>query len=277
MMSNKLKLQIAAVVSALGGSAFAASSVTYDFQSSAVGDLFTDNGVAGWSQDTTNPKAFGQTFPLAYVAATNFGGGSSVSAHLGTQQSNTPDNADTTLTGSLSSLDPIYNMVNVSFNLAVLDDSADSYEGRDAFNVALTTASGAQAATIGLSPSATSNEVWDIAVGINGSTSTTPYTISANSGYTFFIESKNNVTHFLYGPDGASFANGNKIGLGSLNGKVTSLNSITGIAFEHDPLSPVGTSAHTLAFDNVSVQIPEPSSSLLMVLSAGLIAIRRRR
>ena len=276
-MSNKINLHLAAVVAAFGGSAFAASSVTYDFQSSAAGDLFADGGVAGWSQDTTNPKAFGQTFPLAYVAATNFGGGSSVSAHLGTQQSNTPDNADTTLTGSLSSLDPIYNMVSVSFNLAVLDDSADSYEGRDAFNVALTTASGAQAATIGLSPSATSNEVWDIAVGINGSTSTTPYTISANSGYTFFIESKNNVTHFLYGPDGASFANGNKIGLGSLNGKVTSLNSITGIAFEHDPLSPVGTSAHTLAFDNVSVQIPEPSSSLLMVLSAGLIAIRRRR
>ena len=276
-MSNKINLHLAAVVAAFGGSAFAASSVTYDFQSSVAGDLFADGGVAGWSQDTTNPKAFGQTFPLAYVAATNFGGGSSVSAHLGTQQSNTPDNADTTLTGSLSSLDPIYNMVSVSFNLAVLDDSADSYEGRDAFNVALTTASGAQAATIGLSPSATSNEVWDIAVGINGSTSTTPYTISANSGYTFFIESKNNVTHFLYGPDGASFANGNKIGLGSLNGKVTSLNSITGIAFEHDPLSPVGTSAHTLAFDNVSVQIPEPSSSLLMVLSAGLIAIRRRR
>ena len=227
MMSNKINLHLAAVVAAFGGSAFAANSVTYDFQSSAAGDLFADSGVAGWSQDTTNPTAFGQTFPLAYIAATNFGGGSSVSAHLGTQQSNTPDNADTTLTGSLSSLDPIYNMVSVSFNLAVLDDSADSYEGRDAFNVALTTASGAQAATIGLSPSATSNEVWDIAVGINGSTSTTPYTISANSGYTFFIESKNNVTHFLYGPDGASFANGNKIGLGSLNGKVTSLNSIT--------------------------------------------------
>ncbi|MDC0324476.1 PEP-CTERM sorting domain-containing protein [Akkermansiaceae bacterium] len=274
MMSNKLKLQIAAVVSALGGSAFAASSVTYDFQSSAAGDLFTDSGVAGWSQDTTNPKAFGQTFPLAYVAATNFGGGSSVSAHLGTQQSNTPDNADTTLTGSLSSLDPIYNMVNVSFNLAVLDDSADSYDGRDNFNIALTDASGAQAATIGFTPSAGNNEVWDIAVGVNGSTSTTPQTISANSGYSFYIESRDNLTTFSYG---AGDGSGLRIGLGSFNEKVTSLNSITGIAFEHDPLSPVGTSAHTLAFDNVSVQIPEPSSSLLMVLSAGLIAVRRRR
>jgi hypothetical protein len=274
MMSNKLKLQIAAVVSALGGSAFAASSVTYDFQSSAAGDLFTDSGVAGWSQDTTNPKAFGQTFPLAYVAATNFGGGSSVSAHLGTQQSNTPDNADTTLTGSLSSLDPIYNMVSVSFNLAVLDDSADSYEGRDNFNIALTDASGAQAATIGLTPTTGNNEVWNIAVGVNGSTSTTPQTISANAGYNFYIESRDNLTTFSYG---AGDGSGLRVGLGSFNEKVTSLNSITGIAFEHDPLSPVGTSAHTLAFDNISVQIPEPSSSLLMVLSAGLIVIRRRR
>jgi hypothetical protein len=274
MMSNKINLHLAAVVAAFGGSAFAASSVTYDFQSSAAGDLFADSGVAGWSQDTTNPKAFGQTFPLAYVAATNFGGGSSVSAHLGTQQSNTPDNADTTLTGSLSSLDPIYNMVSVSFNLAVLDDSADSYDGRDNFNIALIDASGAQAATIGLTPTASNNEVWDIAVGVNGSTSTTPQTISANSGYSFYIESRDNLTSFSYG---AGDGSGLRIGLGSFDEKVTSLNSITGIAFEHDPLSPVGTSAHTLAFDNVSVQIPEPSSSLLMVLSAGLIAIRRRR
>jgi hypothetical protein len=277
-MFRKRSLRLSSVIVPLVGSAIAATpavtSLSYDFESSTSGDLFTGGGVAGWSQDTTNLQAFGQTFPLAYVAPTNFGGGSSVSAHLGTQQSNTPDNADTTLTGDLSSLDPIYNMVNVSFNLAVLDDSADSYEGRDAFNVALTDASGAQAATIGFTPSAGSNEVWDIAVGINGSTSTTPQTISANSGYTFYIDSRDNLTTFSYG---AGDASGLKIGLGTFNEKVTSLNSLTGITFEHDPLSDPGTSAHTLAFDNVSVQIPEPSSSLLMVLSAGLIAIRRRR
>jgi hypothetical protein len=274
-MFSRLSIQLSAVIAPLVGSAIAANSVTYDFQSSAAGDLFTGGGVSGWSQDTTNLTAFGQTYPLAYIAATNFGGGSSVSAHVGTQRSNTPDNADTTLTGSLASLDPAYNKVNVSFNLAILDDSADSFEGRDAFNVALTDASGAQAATIGFTPSVGSNEVWDIAVGINGSTSTTPQTISANSGYTFYIDSRDNLTSFSYG---AGDGSGLKIGLGTFNDeKVTSLNSLTGITFEHDPLSPAGTSAHTLAFDNVSVQIPEPSSSLLMVLSAGLIAIRRRR
>ncbi|MDA7626994.1 hypothetical protein N8672_03060, partial [Akkermansiaceae bacterium] len=130
-MSHKFGLRLSSFLVPLVGSAFAANSVTYDFESSTSGDLFDGGGVTGWSQDTSNPSAFGQTFPLAYVAATNFGGGSSNSAHLGTQVANTPDNADTTLTGDLSSLDPIYNMLNVSFNMAVLDDSADSFEGRD--------------------------------------------------------------------------------------------------------------------------------------------------
>jgi hypothetical protein len=274
-MKNKISYPFSVLVS-LAGSAFAANSLTYDFNSSVANDKFEGGGVAGWSQDTPNPSAFGNPFPLAYVAATNFqnGEGLSNSAHLGTQRANTSNNADTTLTGDLSSLDPIYNMMNVSFNMAILDDNTDSYEGRDNFNVALTDASGAQAATIGLSPNAGSNEKWDVSVGVNGSTSTTGYTISAQSSYNFYIESRDNLTSFSYG---AGDGSGLRIGLGSFNEKVTSLNSITGIAFEHDPLSPVGTSAHTLAFDNISVQIPEPSSSLLMVLSAGLIAIRRRR
>ncbi|MDB4490760.1 PEP-CTERM sorting domain-containing protein [bacterium] len=265
--------RLSLVLAPLVGSAIAANSVTYDFETSSSGDLFEAGGVSGWTQDTSNPTAFGQTFPLAYISATDFGGGSSNSAHLGTQVANTPDNADTTLTGDLSSLDPIYNMLNVSFNMAVLDDSADSFEGRDAFNVALTTAAGSQVATIGFNPNAGDNEVWDVSVGVNGSTSTTPQTISANSGYSFYISSRDNTTTFSYG---AGDGSGNIIGLGSFVA-ATSLNSITGITFEHDPLSEVGTSAHTLAFDNLTVQIPEPSSSLLMVLSAGLIAIRRRR
>jgi len=263
--------RLSLVLAPLVGSAIAANSVTYDFESSSSGDLFEASGVTGWSQDTSNPTAFGQTFPLAYISATDFGGGSSNSAHLGTQVANTPDNADTTLTGDLSSLDPIYNMLNVSFNMAVLDDSADSFEGRDAFNVALTTANGSQVATIGFTPKAGDNETWDVSVGVNGSTSTTPYQISANSGYSFYIQSRDSVTDFRIGPAG-----GISESMASFTA-ATSLNSVTGITFEHDPLSEVGTSAHTLAFDNLTVQIPEPSSSLLMVLSAGLIAIRRRR
>lgn len=248
----------------------AATSVTYNFESSASGDLFEGGGVPGWSQDIPNPTAFGQTFPLAYIATTDFGGGASLTAHLGTQFANTPDNADTVLTGDLSSLS-FYNTMSLSFNLAIVDDSADSFEGRDAFSVGLVNSAGSHIVTIGLTPVVGDNESWDLTVGTNGSTIATPYQVSANSAYGFFIDSDTTGTDFRFGPAG-----GNQVTIDTL-GAVGTLNTITGIAFEHDPLSPAGTSANTMIFDEVAVQIPEPSSSLLMVLSAGLVAIRRRR
>ena len=125
-----IKFSFSLILAPLVGSAIAANSLTYDFDTSSSDDLFTGGGVSGWSQDIANPSAFGETFPLAYVSATNFGDGSTSSAHLGTQRSNTPDNASTTLTGSLTSLTAggqqnaphIYNMVSVSFDVAVLDN-----------------------------------------------------------------------------------------------------------------------------------------------------------
>jgi len=283
-MTNKIGLSFCLMP--LVGIASAATQLNYDFDSSTSGDQFSGNGVSGWSQDIANPSAFGQTFPLAYVSATNFGGGSSNSAHLGTQFANTPNNASTTLTGDLTSLTAggqpnaghIYNMVNASFNLAVLDDSSDSFAGRDGFSVALTTDSGAEAATIGLSPTSGNNDSWDVSVGVNGSTSTTGATITANSAYRFYIESLDGSTTFKFeAADGTGNAWINTIDSGVVSPFTNTLNQVTGIAFSHDPLASVGTSANTLAFDEISVQIPEPSSSLLVVLSAGLIAFRRRR
>ena len=255
------------------GVAVASTSVTYDFDSSSVGDYFTNGGVPGWTQSNSNPTAFDKTFPLAYIASSNFGGGGSKAAHLGTQFANTPDNSDTIITGDLSSL-AVYNMMSVSLDMAVIDDSADAFLGRDAFSVALTTAAGAEAATIGFNPTTGNNEQWDVSVGVNGNTSTTGQVISAGSGYTFYIDSRDNTTSFSFS---AADGSGLTIGLGTINGIVTDLNSVTGISFEHDTLSGPGTSAHTMVIEDVSVQIPEPSSTLLMVLSAGLIAIRRRR
>jgi hypothetical protein len=283
-MTNKFGLSFCLMP--LVGIASAATQLNYDFESSSSGDQFSGNGVSGWSQDIANPSAFGQTFPLAYVSATNFGGGSSNSAHLGTQVANTPNNASTTLTGDLTSLTAggqanaghIYNMVNASFNLAVLDDSSDSFDGRDGFSVALTTASGAEAATIGLSPTSNNDDSWDVSVGVNGSTSTTGATITANSAYKFYIESLDGSTTFKFeAADGTGNTWINTIDSGVVSPFTNTLNQVTGIAFSHDPLGTAGSSANTLAFDEISVQIPEPSSSLLMVLSAGLIAIRRRR
>ena len=281
-MINKFGLTFCLVP--LVGIAGAANSLTYDFDSSSSGDLFSGSGVSGWSQDVANPAAFGQTTPLAYIAATNFGGGSSNSAHVGTQLGNTVNGVDTTLTGSLTSLAAgngthVYNMVSASFNVAVLDNSADSFTGRDGFSVALTTDAGAQAATVGFSPNGDDNDKWDVSVGVNGSTSTTGQTIDANSAYRFYIDSLDGATNFSFS---AADGSGLTIGLASINSGngsafTNTLNQVTGIAFTHDPIAGDGTSANTLAFDEISVQIPEPSSSLLMILSAGLIAIRRRR
>jgi hypothetical protein len=282
------KLSFSLILGPLVGSAIAANSLTYDFNSSSSGDLFAGGGVSGWSQDTANPNAFGETFPLAYVAATNLGSGPTSSAYLGTQRANTPGNESTTLTGSLTSLTAagdqqggphIYSMVSVSFDMAVLDNTADGFATRDGFSVALTTDAGGEAATIGFTPNSGDNDKWDVSVGVNGSTSTTGQTINANSAYKFYIDSKNGLTDFKFS---AADGSGLTIGLDSIvspfsSGFTTTLNSVTGIAFSHDPLGDPGSSANTLAFDNISVQIPEPSSSLLMVLSAGLIAIRRRR
>ena len=272
----------------LVGIASAATQLNYDFDSSSSGDLFSGSGVSGWSQDSANPSIGVQTFPLAYVSATNFGGGSSNSAPLGTQVANTPNNASTTLTGDLTSLTAggqanaghIYNMVNASFNLAVLDDSSDSFTGRDAFSVALTTDSGAEAATIGLSPTSGvgNSDSWDVSVTAGGTTSTTGGTITANSAYKFYIESLDGSTTFKFeAADGTGNSWINTIDSGVVSPFTATLNQVTGIAFSHDPLGTAGSSANTLAFDEILVQIPEPSSSLLMVLSAGLIAIRRRR
>ena len=283
-MTNKFGLSFCLMP--LVGIASAATQLNYDFESSSSGDQFSGNGVSGWSQDIANPSAFGQTFPLAYVSATNFGGGSSNSAHLGTQVANTPNNASTTLTGDLTSLTAggqanaghIYNLVNASFNLAVLDDSSDSFEGRDGFSVALTTASGAEAATIGLSPTSANDDTWDVSVTAGSTTSTTGGTITANSAYKFYIESLDGSTTFKFeAADGTGNTWINTIDSGVVSPFTNTLNQVTGIAFSHDPLGTAGSSANTLAFDEISVQIPEPSSSLLMVLSAGLIAIRRRR
>ncbi|MDA7879666.1 PEP-CTERM sorting domain-containing protein [Akkermansiaceae bacterium] len=291
-MINKFGLTFCLVpLVGIAGAATSASYdlTTYNFNSSSSGTLFSGGGVSGWSQNVANPEAFGETIPLAYIATTNFGGGSSSSGHVGTQRGNTLG-VDTTLTGSLTSLRAggpdsaqngthIYNMVSASFNVAVLDDSTDGFGGRDGFSVALTTGAGAQAATVGFSPNGDDDDKWDVSVGVNGSTSTTGQTIDANSAYRFYIDSLDGATNFSFS---AADGSGLTIGLASINSGnasafTSTLNQVTGIAFTHDPIADDGTSANTLAFDDISVQIPEPSSSLLMVLSAGLIAIRRRR
>jgi hypothetical protein len=272
-MKNRLFIASLSISAATMSACFGASSLVYDFESEGSGDLFK-GGVAGWSQDSNNLSAFGQTFPLGYISSTNFGSGVSNTGHLGTQFANTADNSSTTLTGALdvSGLDPV--APSVTLNLAILDNSADNFPGRDAFSVALTGGSGQELAVIEFSPTVGDDLVWDIAVGVNGAAATpTLAQVDVLAGYVFIMNFDTSGTSFLYGPSQGTTSpvlisdEGAVLNFGS---------SLSAIEMTHDPLAAVGTSANTLAFDNIVVTVPEPTSALFLLLGGVSLFSRRR-
>ena len=253
--------------------AFAATSVTYDFEveSNGVpqGDFFSDS-VTGWSQDTTNPSAFGDSFPLAYIFSTAFAGGASTNTgHLGTQFANLPDNSSTTVSGVVDL--PVTNALEVTLNLAIIDNTADAFAQRDAFSVALTNSASATIAQIDLTPTSGDDTSWDVSVGTGGAASATGSTITALNGYEFKIVF-GATTNFYFG--GA--VQGAVIGLGPALPAVPGISDLDAIAMTHNPLGLAGSSANTLAFDNIVVIIPEPSSAILAALGFSFLGRRRR-
>ena len=253
--------------------AFLSGAVVYDFELETSGDLF-ESEVAGWSQDSINPFAFGQTFPLAYVASTDFGFGSTNAGHLGTQFANTADNSSTTLTGLVNVSPEAGSIPRVTVNLAVLDDTSDSFAGRDAFSVALTDQTNQELASVGFTPTFGDDLSWDVSVSVNGAAPTvTLAQIDALAGYLFIMDFASSGTSFLYGPSQGTtspvlISNQAAVPGFSVN--------ISNVEMTHIPLAPAGTSANTLAFDNIVVSIPEPGSALMVLLSGVLLARRRR-
>ena len=265
-MRNQLRSTIiSGLVYSVGTSAYGA--VLYDFSSESSGDLFA-GGVTGWTQDSINPSAFDQIFPLAYIATTNFGSGGTNSGHLGTQFSNTPDNSSTTVTGSLS----MPNAQSITLNLAILDNDTDAFVGRDAFSVTVSTVGSSQLAQIDFTPNVGDGTLWDLSVGVNGTAvSGTLATVQSNSGYIFQMDFGPTATIFSYGAQGglADVVFGSRSAVSSFN--------LGEIAMTHTPVAPAGTSANTLVFDNIeAIPIPEPSSSLLILLGLGVLGRRRR-
>ena len=254
---------------ALAAAATAHGAVLINFDSESTGDLFA-GGVSGWTQDSTNPTAFGQTFPLAYIASTNFGSGASNAGHLGTQFANTPDNSATTVARSLSG---ITHAQSITLNLGILDNAADSFTGRDAFSVTVSSAGSSTLAQIGFTPTlGDGNETsWNISLGVNGAAaSLTAQTLQSLSGYIFKMDFGSGATTFSYGPQGgaANVLIGSRAALSSF--------ALGEISMTHTPISAAGTSANTLVFDNINIAIPEPSSSVLLVLGLAMVARRRR-
>lgn len=251
------------VTFAAGSSACAA--IVYDFNAESLGDLFAGE-VTGWTQDSPNPSAFGQTFPLAYIATTNFGSGGSNSGHLGTQFANTPGNTPTTVTGALG----ISSVQSVALNLAILDNNADGFAGRDAFSVSVAAVGSAPAAEIGFTPNIGDDTLWDVSLGVNGVAATaTTATIQSLSGYIFKMDFGPGATIFSYGAQGGT----PNVVIGSRS--AVSSFDLGEISMTHTPVSAAGTSANTLVFDNIEA-IPEPSSSLLILLGLGVLGRRRR-
>ena len=244
------------------------------FDSEVTADRFEDQ-VAGWSQSNTNPTAFDTTSPLAYIATTNFGGGGSKSGHLGTQFGNTPDNSSTTVStnqnaGLLDFLGlgpaPMLTM-----NLAILDETGDrdNFPGRDAFSVELRNSSAASLAEIKFVPTVGVASSWDIQVGVGGTeTVTTGQTISALNPYRFQINF-GAATTFSYGD-----STGGVSAFQTLGG--SNLSDMDSIAMTHIPLAVAGTSANTLAFDDIALSVPEPSGVALLLLGSTFLMGRRR-
>jgi hypothetical protein len=252
---------------ALAAAATAHGAVLINFDSESTGDLFA-GGVSGWTQDSTNPTAFGQTFPLAYIASTNFGSGASNAGHLGTQFANTPDNSATTVARSLSG---ITHAQSITLNLGILDNTADSFAGRDAFSVTVSSAGSSTLAQIGFTPTLGNLTSWNISLGVNGAAaSLTAQTLQSLSGYIFKMDFGSGATTFSYGPQGgaANVLIGSRSALSSF--------ALGEISMTHTPISAAGTSANTLVFDNINIAIPEPSSSVLLVLGLAMVARRRR-
>jgi hypothetical protein len=252
---------------ALAAAATAHGAVLINFDSESTGDLFA-GGVSGWTQDSTNPTAFGQTFPLAYIATTDFGSGATNAGHLGTQFANTPDNSATTVARSLSG---ITHAQSITLNLGILDSAADSFTGRDAFSVTVSSAGSSTLAQIGFTPTLGNETSWNISLGVNGAAaSLTAQTLQSLSGYIFKMNFGPGATTFSYGPQGgaANVLIGSRSALSSF--------ALGEISMTHTPISAAGTSANNLVFDNINIAVPEPSSSVLLVLGLAMVARRRR-
>lgn len=255
-ISKNLPLTFSAI---LCSHSVASVTATFDFNSEDLGDYFAD-GVSGWTQDSANPSAFGQTSPLAYIASTNFGGGSSLSGHLGTQFGNTPDNSPTTVTGTFSPVTGGASAApSVTLNLAILDDVNDSFAGTDSFAVSVKNASNATIGALEFSPD-----------GGNWTVNGTDIFVIPNSGYEFQIIFGETETSYRWGNanDGAFIVFDTAPAVAGAY--------LAGIEMTHTPIAAAGSSANTLVFDNITAVVPEPSSLALLLGSLPILALRRR-
>ncbi|YCM42620.1 PEP-CTERM sorting domain-containing protein [Verrucomicrobiaceae bacterium 227] len=255
---------------ALACPALAATSLSYDFNGETNGAFFT-GGVTGWTQDNPNPTAFGQVFPIAYIGQKNLGAGSSLVGQLGTELANQADNSPTTVSGAFEFTGTDTISPQVTLNLGIIDNDADSFTGRDAFSVAVTAGASQTIAQINFTPTAGDVTTWDVSVGVNGDPVTaTGAKVTAVAGYAFQFDFGPSATSILYG----SATTGANVLVANLDS--VSNYGITGIAMTHTPLAAAGTSLNYLVFDDIVASVPEPSTFALFLLGLPFLTARRR-
>ena len=64
LLKSSFAIRVVGLSALLSSSCFSAVTASLDFESETLNDFFSDS-VTDWSQDQTNPSAFGSEIPLA--------------------------------------------------------------------------------------------------------------------------------------------------------------------------------------------------------------------
>lgn len=275
-----------ALVGSLTPTISLASSVAYDFESESVDDIFADGEVAGWTQDISNPPGFfGEEFPIAYIDTDEvrtgsgttsgffFGTSASNAAYLGNLRGNQIglDSTSVSTTIDTSGLTPT--VPRVQIDLGIVNFANNFFGDNPVFDFRLTGGSGGELARIQLDRTGTAPGDWNIAVSSNGSTPTVSSSLlTPQVGYTFTIDFESSGTVFSYGETvgGGSSLIGTESAVANYAGRVG------GVTLTHNPGANNDEDSRALIFDNLSVSVPEVSTSVFAALGMLFLGYRRR-
>lgn len=275
-----------ALVGSLAPTVSSASSIAYDFESESVDDIFADGEVAGWSQDVSNPPGFfGEEFPIAYIdtdvvrtgAGTSsgffFGTSASNAAYLGNQRGNQFDSISTSVSTVLDTSGLTPTVPQVQIDLGIVNFANNFFGDNPNFDFRVTDGSGGELARIQLDRTGSTPGDWNIAVSSNGSTPTVSSSLlTPQVGYTFTIDFGSSGTVFSYGETvggGSSF-------IGTESAVANYAGRVNGVTLTHTPGPNNLEDSRSLIFDNLSVSVPEVSTSVFAALGMLFLGYRRR-
>ena len=266
------------IIIALITSVSLSEAATIDFDSSAYaipsGQLTKDaNGVDGWEVSSGGTNAF-----LGFVVPSP-GIGTSQALGFGPKwvepeeaSMNIKKDVNFALTGNTTGVASLGNHATGTFTADIMVNEPATHAGNDVFGVSLFGNAGNE--TVGFS-----FDAGDLVSGLGGDLGEEHFNIHYNAQYTFKVEFTGTAGNFqtyaasLIGHDGSYHT---KYGF-LTSTEITSI----GLTYALDDTSAALTTASDgyIIMDNAvfSTTIPEPSTSLLSLIGAGLLILRRRR